>query len=475
MAREPRAALMSGMSSAHSLDHVCQKGHPAKQVGARGARVVSLDQAQRRAVQMYSVRPRRGGRKSLESAQCPRENVRMVARSRGIDAPRAVRTTQFMTFGSSIGQGVRGGAAMEPSATEHWEALREHTRQEALLRRAADAFASREAKRERALTVDLELIKAEIDDLQTEASEGADEDEEDEDEEHGADWESAYWDDNDELDDDSVEALEFSIAEELGGSGPAGAQGEETRGLVRVRSRSVSVAPTATDGTEGEGARLAGALAQSRSIRAQRSASIVGAAAAAADDSDLNLPATVSPQSGASVQLVATQLETAALRQRLNSSLENANATKATKATVAEAEGSLFEAFIIVGGGVSLADEIRTACDYWKPSKAEAEYEALAARTEAEVMCIYPPSTDAGASESPQLDLFPYNLKTRTSGNTCTKTDGSDARNDGFSTENDEFEQGVARCSRRSRCPILPATPFRSRWRRLVQCDWYTP
>ena len=29
IAREPPAALMSGMSFAHSLDHACQNGHPA--------------------------------------------------------------------------------------------------------------------------------------------------------------------------------------------------------------------------------------------------------------------------------------------------------------------------------------------------------------------------------------------------------------------------------------------------------------
>ncbi len=43
--------------------------------------------------------------------------------------------------------------ATEPPATSHWEALREHTRQEALLKRAAESFASLEKERERKLTV----------------------------------------------------------------------------------------------------------------------------------------------------------------------------------------------------------------------------------------------------------------------------------------------------------------------------------
>ena len=52
----------------------------------------------------------------------------------------------------------RGGSAgaMEPPTeqpSEHWMALREHTRQEALLKRAAESFASLEEKRERKLTV----------------------------------------------------------------------------------------------------------------------------------------------------------------------------------------------------------------------------------------------------------------------------------------------------------------------------------
>lgn len=106
------------------------------------------------------------------------------------------------------------------------------------------------------------------------------------------------------------------------------------------------------------------------------------------------------------VKLAATMLEADALRKQLNQALGTEWSFGETAGP--EVVGSpLFEAFIVVGGGVALADEIKTACKWWKPSKAEEEYNLLAARTQAELLCIYPPSANAGRSSMLQAFAMP--------------------------------------------------------------------
>ena len=109
------------------------------------------------------------------------------------------------------------------------------------------------------------------------------------------------------------------------------------------------------------------------------------------------------------VQLAATKLEADALRVQLDQALgvENAELTGGKTAGSEVVGGPLFEAFIIVGGSVDLAGQIKTACDWWKPSKAEEEYNLLAARTEPELLTVYPPSTDAARSSLLQSFAIP--------------------------------------------------------------------
>ena len=106
------------------------------------------------------------------------------------------------------------------------------------------------------------------------------------------------------------------------------------------------------------------------------------------------------------VKLAATKLESEALRAQLNRAL-GVDDTGETAGSPEVGGDPLFEAFIIVGGGPDLAEQIKTACRWWKPSKAEEEYNLLAARTEAELLCIYPPSTDAERASLLQAFALP--------------------------------------------------------------------
>jgi hypothetical protein len=315
-----------------------------------------------------------------------------------------------------------GGSA----AVSHWRVLQHEMRR----RRAAEAAARDAATREAALSLNLADIHEEIATLRREQSRGG----EAEPEPQPAPT--------------SYEQLD--VAADMGSAGDPGSGSPDVLLLSRSRSRAVSVVVQTADGTDSEAARLTGELATTRSIRPHRSRSVsvqsqLSAAAVAGqepqpgqqqqepedhdekdsdddhDDLDDEKYDWHFPQpklrtrthTKQEVDLAATKLEADALRRQLDQALgiEGDGGGAASPGAVSEAGdsggGPLFEAFIIVGGGVDLANEIKAACDWWKPSKAEAEYNELAARTEAEVMCIYPPSTDAGRSSMFQAFALP--------------------------------------------------------------------
>ena len=111
------------------------------------------------------------------------------------------------------------------------------------------------------------------------------------------------------------------------------------------------------------------------------------------------------PEREEAVRLHATRLEADALRKELStpprpSPANHASEVLQPESPLASAE-RLFEAFVIVGAGVGLAQRIKDACAWWKPSNmlhSESEYDKLCADNPAELLCLYPPSTDAARS-----------------------------------------------------------------------------